>query len=884
MSSRPDQLAGGLDRALSRAAGAERLLVAFDFDGTLSPIVGDHEAAEADPEALETLMALASLPRTHVVVISGRARSDLEPRLGVVPPDVALIGSHGAEPPEGSIKAHGDVERYAAALDDLVRETPGVRLERKPFSLALHYRNVAESQQERIRGAAIDRVGPMAAAVKEGKKVVEFLAVEADKGTALAQYRDTLTRRGGSGRLLTIFVGDDVTDEAAFERLAAPDVTVKVGPGETAAEHALEAQEDVAGLLHRLHRLRVDATLREAYLPIADYALIGDMRTAALVSRRGSIDWACFPRFDSPSVFARILDHRVGGHFSVQPVGAYESTQRYEEGTNVLVTEFEQDAGHLELLDFMPLDSRRTAKGAPEIHRRLAATRADIEVEITFRPAFDYARRAARIRRRENGLLASDGEQQSLALSTEAPVEWTIDPDRGEAVGRFILRRGQRFWLVVRFDDDEVWPVADYDSRERLLATRTAWLDWSSGLRYEGAYRGMVERSALLLKLLIYEPTGAIVAAPTTSLPEELGGERNWDYRFSWLRDSTFTLFSLYALGKFGELDRYMGYLKRVCRKDSDFLQIMYGVGGELRLDEEVLGHLEGYRGSAPVRIGNGAVEQIQTDVYGEVLDSIHIWRRKHEMTEGMWELVVRLADWVTANWRRPDSGPWEVRNEPRHFVFSKLMCWVALDRAVRAAEELGLEGDGSADVARWRAEREAVRADILENGWNEEVGAFVQSYGTLDLDAANLVIPIVRFLPPDDPRVVSTVERIREPVERGGLTHAETGLVYRYRSADGVADGAGGEGAFCVNTFQLAQVLALQGKIDEAVDLFESVLKHASPTGLLAEEIDPVSGEQLGNYPQAYSHIGLINAAHVISRLRRDVGPGDAMLPEDGS
>lgn len=606
------------------------------------------------------------------------------------------------------------------------------------------------------------------------------------------------------------------------------------------------------------------------------------MRTAALVSRRGSIDWACLPRFDSPSVFARILDHRRGGHFSVEPRGAYESAQRYEEGTNVLVTEFDPEGGRLELIDFMPLDPRRHSKAPPEIHRRVSATGADIDVEIVFRPAFDYARRPARIQRRTHGLLASDGVEHALALSTGQPVEWSIDPETGTARGLLHLRRGERAWLVLRFDDDEVRPVEAYQSRERLRVTRTAWIDWSSGLRYEGAYRAMVERSALLLKLLIHEPTGAIVAAPTTSLPEEVGGERNWDYRFSWLRDSTFTLFSLYALGKFDELDRYMGYLKKVCRKESDFLQIMYGVGGELRLDEQVLDHLEGYRGSAPVRIGNGAVDQIQTDVYGEVLDSIHIWRRKHDMTEGTWKLAVRLADWVARNWRRPDSGPWEVRTEPRHFVFSKLMCWVALDRAIRAAEELGLENDGGADVEHWRAERAAVRADILEHGWDEEVGAFVQSYGSRDLDAANLVIPIVRFLPADDPRVVSTVERIRAPVEEGGLSHAETGLVYRYLSADGVRDEAGGEGAFCVNTFQLAQVLAMQGKIDDAVEVFESVLRHASPTGLLAEEIDPESGEMLGNYPQAYSHIGLINAAHVIGRLQRDAEPEDAMLPDD--
>ncbi len=620
------------------------------------------------------------------------------------------------------------------------------------------------------------------------------------------------------------------------------------------------------------------------YHPIADYALVGDMRSSALISRHGSVDWACFPRFDSPSLFARILDDAAGGHFSIRPVGDFDSSQRYEEGTNVLVTSFEKVGCRLELLDFMPLDARKSAKGHAELHRRLEATGADIEVEFRFCPRFDYARRIARLRARTHGILGTDGDDESVALSTGLLLEWRIDPESGEAISRFVLPRGSREWIVLRYDDDEVWPIEDYKSRERLRQTRTWWLEWSGGLRYEGAYRRMVERSALLLKLLIYEPSGAIIAAPTTSLPEEIGGERNWDYRFSWLRDSTFTLFAMYALGKFEELDRYMDYLKRVCRKESEFLQIMYGVGGELRLDEEVLDHLEGYRGSSPVRIGNGAVEQIQTDVYGEVLDSIHIWRRQHPMTEGIWEFLVRLANWVVDNWRRPDSGPWEVRSEPRHFVFSKLMCWVALDRACRAAQDLEPALSPEADLDRWSDEREAIRADILEHGWSQEVGAFVQAYGTTDLDAANLVIPIVRFLPADDPRVVSTVERIRESVEDGGLTDAALGLVYRYRSGDGVPDGASGEGAFCVNTFQLAQVLALQGRIDEAVAVFESVLERASPTGLLAEEIDPSTGELLGNYPQAYSHIGLINAAHVISRLRRDVEPTDALLPEAGA
>ncbi|MEJ2482002.1 MAG: DUF5911 domain-containing protein, partial [Gemmatimonadota bacterium] len=282
------------------------------------------------------------------------------------------------------------------------------------------------------------------------------------------------------------------------------------------------------------------------------------------MSRFGSIDWACFPRFDGPSVFARLLDHDVGGHYSVAPAdGGWRASQRYEQGTNVLVTQFERGGARLELLDFMPVDARKTSNGFAEIHRRLEATGADIEVEVSFRPRFDYGRRVARIRERRHGLIASDGENHSLALATDASPEWRIDAERGEARARFVLPRGGRAWLVVRQDDDEVWPIEDYRSRQQLNATRTWWLDWSTGLRYEGAYRGMVERSALLLKLLVYAPSGAIVAAPTTSLPEEIGGERNWDYRYTWLRDSTFTLFSLHALGKFGELDDYMDYLKR---------------------------------------------------------------------------------------------------------------------------------------------------------------------------------------------------------------------------------------------------------------------------------------------------------------------------------
>jgi GH15 family glucan-1,4-alpha-glucosidase len=590
-----------------------------------------------------------------------------------------------------------------------------------------------------------------------------------------------------------------------------------------------------------------------AYKPISAYGIIGDMRTAALVGLDGSIDWCCFPRFDSASLFAAILDARKGGKFQITPTAPYTSTQRYLPATNVLVTSFHTDhGGVVEVTDFMPsLERGQELSAYHEIHRRIACTRGQAEVEVIFEPRFDYALSPVRLIPRRHGVLATDLDDDAVALASAEWVWWELED--GRARTRLHLREGETTWVVLRYDDDEVNPVESYESQTKLEATIAFWDDWVSRIRYHGPYRAEVERSALVLKLLFYAPTGAVVAAPTTSLPETLGGVRNWDYRFTWLRDASFTLYALHVLGQYDEANRFMSYLKRVARKSGDHLQIMYGIGGERHLPEGELTHFEGYRGSAPVRIGNGAFDQLQLDVYGEVLDTAFLWHHNNRMTEGLWSLLARLADWVADNWRRKDSSIWEVRAGVQHYVFSKVMCWVALDRAIRMAEELDLPGD----LDRWRAERSAIHAEVMEKGWSEAKQSFVQYYGTEALDAANLLIGIVGFLPRDHPRVRSTIEAtIRE------LTSDDQELVYRYINPDGLP---GDEGVFSICTFWLAEALILAGDVERGERIFRRMLRHANHLGLYSEELDPTTGEFLGNFPQAFTHIALINTAQIL-------------------
>ena len=590
---------------------------------------------------------------------------------------------------------------------------------------------------------------------------------------------------------------------------------------------------------------------------ISTYGVIGDLHTAALIGPQGGIDWCCAPRFDSPSLFAALLDEQRGGTWRIAPLGAATSEQRYLPGTNILVTTFRLAAGGVvEVTDLMPVGPAR--RHGTEVLRRVHCTRGTAEVGVSFEPRFDYGHRLAQMHRRSTGVLATDEDDDVATIASAQEVTWELAEGRAEA--RLTLATGDRTWFILRFDDDDVHPVDAYRPQEKLDATARWWDEWSARLTYGGPYRQAVERSALALKLCCYEPSGAVVAAPTTSLPGGVGGGRNWDYRFTWLRDSAFVLYALDRLGYDAEGNAFVQFLKRTSRKSSPrHLQIMFGVDGRRDLPERILDHLAGYRGNAPVRIGNGAVGQFQLDVYGELLETANIWRRHHPMSEGAWRVFRTLVDWTADHWREPDHSIWEPRLEPKHYVFSKVMAWVALDRGVRIATLLRLPGD----VDRWRREAAVIHEEVLEHGWDRSRQTFLQSYDEPHLDAAALLLPNVGFLPRTDPRVRTTLAAVRREL----ATSCED-LIYRYRSADGLE---GTEGAFVICSCWVINNLAMTGEHAEAERLFRLLLKRGGSLGLYAEEIEPSTGEHLGNYPQALSHAGLIQTAYLLERLRPD-------------
>jgi GH15 family glucan-1,4-alpha-glucosidase len=607
------------------------------------------------------------------------------------------------------------------------------------------------------------------------------------------------------------------------------------------------------------------------YQPIQNYGIIGNMYTTALVGLSGSIDWFCFPNHDSKSVFAALLDDRKGGYFKIAPVTSEVThKQFYWPETNVLITRFLTPDGVGEIADFMPVGMAQSEVGYHWLVRRVKVVRGVMDFSMECHPAFNYARDKHQTTITATGV-CFQSPQLNLELSTDIPLQ-----QEGNGVAAkftlqatetavFVLREAQSDRSQRSAKRDRLDPLDRSQADELFKKTVDYWTSWLEQCTYTGRWREMVHRSALILKLLTFEPTGAIVAAPTCSLPESIGGERNWDYRYTWIRDAAFTLYALMRIGFTNEAAQFMNWIECRCheRNPDGSLQTMYGIDGRHDLTEEILTHLQGYKNSSPVRIGNGAYNQLQLDIYGELMDSVYLYNKYGApISYSLWTALRELINWLCDNWQRCDSGIWEVRSGKQHFVYSKLMCWVALDRGLRLADKRSFP----ADRERWLKVRDQIYEELMEKGWNASRNAFVQYYGSNSLDAGCLMMPLVFFLSPIDPRMLATLDAINQLPKSGGLV--SDSLVYRY-NVEETPDGLkGNEGTFNLCTFWLVEALTRAGitnrdrsRLDEARLIFEEILGYANHLGLYAEQTGS-SGEALGNFPQAFTHLALISAA----------------------
>ncbi|HBS05104.1 MAG TPA: glucoamylase [Leptospiraceae bacterium] len=601
---------------------------------------------------------------------------------------------------------------------------------------------------------------------------------------------------------------------------------------------------------------------------IQDYALIGDCHSSALVGRDGSIDWCAFPRFDSPSVFSKILDEKKGGFYRIHAKGYSRVMRAYSTDTNILETDFHTEDGILHLQDCMPvhpLDPGRPARveAYNSILRKATCTEGSVTVEVMIQAAFEYGSFVPRFRNTSETTAEITGGADALWVTCNFPIN-----SNHECISATVeLQEGESLiidmqWLPsIEERPPEQHPTLE-DLETRLKQTRTFWKTWLSKCKYSGPYEEPIKRSALALKAMTYAPSGAVVAAPTTSLPEQIGGERNWDYRYTWIRDSTLTLISLMILGFKSEADAFRHWLRRTSAGRPQDLQIMYGIDGRRSLPEQELSHLAGHRSSRPVRIGNGAVKQLQLDAYGSLLQAVHLYARLGgEVSPSNWHYLSGLAEIVTKRWELPDQGIWEIRDQPRHFIHSKLLCWVAMDRAIKIAESHGFE----APLDNWKTHRDNIRNYLMEDA--NRKGWFAQHTEGNEADASSLLVPAMGFLPPTDPLVLGTIEKIRATLENKGL-------VYRYRSPDGLK---GEEGGFLLCSFWLLDALIHARKLKESRNLLERLIHLENDCGLYAEEAIPDTGEALGNFPQAFTHMALVTSCtHWTAALEDHLPPAN--------
>jgi trehalose-phosphatase len=850
----PAGLDSELRGALGRIARVPQLLIGCDYDGTLAPLVDDPTTAAPLPEAVAAVRALASLPQTLVAVISGRALRDLA-TLSRLPSEVHLIGSHGSEFDLGFIQRLTPelLDLHARLVDELTkiaREHPGVRLETKPAGVAVHIRGIDRDLGERALEAV--RRGPARwpeIHVTNGKDVIELSLMPTDKGAAV----NVLRMQASASAVL--YLGDDVTDENAFGQLHGPDVGVKIGSGETLAGYRVDEPIDAVRVLGFLLETRRNWLFGEHAVPIERHSMLSNGSTVALLAPDATVTWLCHPRPDSAAIFAHILGGVRAGHFSVRPVRqGLPLGQRYRPGTMTVETRW----SGLTVTDWLE-GGRRNGDGVDtndSLSRTDCSTLVRVfagsgEAVLEFAPRPEFGQVPIKLQPLGDGMLVL-GSSEPIALYAPG-IEWDIFDDGGHDSARAVIdltAAGGHAAIELRFDSQSVTahpqPIA-----ERQAGAEQPSLDWARGLRFPRRATREVLRSALTLRGLCHEATGSILAAATTSLPEELGGVRNWDYRYCWLRDAAMSARALVDLGSLSEAEGFLRWIEGCIDRTGghpERLHPLYTVEGLELGPEAVIETLPGYAGSRPVRVGNAANRQIQLDVFGPIADLLAaVTKARGSISDAEWRVLEAMVQAVERRWHEPDHGIWEARLPPRHHVYSKVMCWLTVARAL---DVQALRG-GPAN-AEWAELRDRIRANVLTFGWNETAGAYSAAYGDADIDASSLWIGLSGLLPDDDPRFLATVLKVEAELRSGPV-------VYRYRWDDGLP---GTEGGFHICTAWLVEAYLRTGRHGDAEDLFEQMLETAGPTGLLPEQYDPFTERALGNHPQAYSHIGLIRCA----------------------